>query len=129
MEPSRCVIDSSVFVAFYRDIDVLHADALRIMQRLSTATFIVHPYVIQETATVLAYGSGLSVAKQFLVDVTTASNITIPNLDIQRDIQLFLNSRAKLSFTDVALVGLAKEMGIPLITFDRKMLTLSKKFV
>lgn len=129
MEPSRCVIDSSVFVAFYRDIDTLHTDALRVMQDLSGAVLVVHPYVIQETATVLAYGSGLLIAKQFLADITASSDIFIPTLDIQRDIRLFSNSSAKLSFTDLALIGLAKEMGIPLVTFDRKMLALSKKIV
>lgn len=129
MESSWCVIDSSVFVAFYRDIDAFHADALRIMRELSEAILVVHPYVIQETATVLAYGSGLPVAKRFLANITAASNIVIPATDIQNDIRLFLDFNSKLSFTDIALIGLAKEMSIPLITFDRKMLTLSKKFV
>lgn len=128
MVSRHCVIDSSVFVAFYRDIDTLHHEALRVMQELSSDTLIVHPYVIQETATVLTYGVGLPVAKRFLVDITTASNITIPSLNIQQDIKLFSYSRAKLSFTDIALIGLAKEMGVPLITFDRQMLALSKKF-
>ena len=127
METNHCVVDSSVFVAFYREIDVLHTDALRIMEELSESTLVVHPYVIQETTTVLAYGSGLSIAKRFLADITIASNIFIPSLDIQRDIQLFSNSNTKLSFTDIALIGLAKEMGSSLITFDRKMLALYKK--
>ncbi|HXK39046.1 MAG TPA: PIN domain-containing protein [Candidatus Paceibacterota bacterium] len=129
MGSKSCVIDSSVFVAFYRDIDALHTDALRIMQELSEYTLVVHPYVIQETATVLTYGAGLSVARQFLVDITAASNIVIPAIGIQNDIRLFLDISSRLSFTDVALIGLAKEMGIPLITFDRQMLALSKKFV
>lgn len=128
MASRHCVIDSSVFVAFYRDVDTLHRDALRVMQELSADVLIVHPYVIQETATVLTYGAGLTVAKKFLSDVATASNIIIPPVNIQRDIQLFSYSRAKLSFTDIALIGLAKEMGVPLITFDRQMLALSKKF-
>ena len=128
MASRHCVIDSSVFVAFYRDIDALHRDALRVMQELSSDVLIVHPYVIQETATVLTYGVGLPVAKKFLTDITTASNIIIPPLNIQQDIKLFSYSRAKLSFTDVVLIGLAKEMGVPLITFDRQMLALSKKF-
>lgn len=128
MASRHCVIDSSVFVAFYRDVDTLHREALQVMQELSSDILVVHPYVIQETVTVLTYGAGLPVAKKFLTDITTASNIIIPSLNIQRDIQLFSYSRAKLSFTDIALIGLAKEMGVPLITFDRQMLALSKKF-
>lgn len=128
MRSNRCVIDSSLFVAFYRDIDASHADALRIMQELSGATLIVHPYVIQETATVLTYGCGVAVAKQFLSDIGNASNIIIPAIDIQHDVRLFMASGAKLSFTDVALIGLAKEMDTSLVTFDKQMLKLTGKF-
>ena len=36
---------------------------MRVMQEISDFTLIVHPYVIQETATVLAYRCSLKIAK------------------------------------------------------------------
>src|SRR5438270_789221 len=127
MEASHCIIDSSLFVAFYREIDSLHSDALRIMQELSEAVLVVHPYVIQETATVLTYGSGIEVAKKFLKDTSEAANVIVPILDISRDMQLYQKCNTKLSFTDVALVGLAKETGARLVTFDKKMLSYARR--
>ena len=38
MAADRCVIDSSVFVAFYRDVDSLHTDALAVMRDASKFT-------------------------------------------------------------------------------------------
>ena len=126
MEFSRCVIDSSVFVAFYRDIDALHVDALRVMQALAHTTLVVHPYVIQETATVLAYGSGMDKKKSFLSDIAIATNIEIPIVDVRHDMWLFENHTTKMSFTDISLIGLAKETNARLVTFDKQMLSLIK---
>lgn len=127
MASDQCVIDSSVFVAFYRDIDSLHADALAIMRDISDATLVVYPYVIQETATVLAYAVGLPLAKQFLTDISESANVLIPVTNIQRDTQAFMSIKAKISFTDAALVALAKETGARLVTFDMQMLSLARK--
>jgi predicted nucleic acid-binding protein len=49
MESNHCIVDSSVFVAFYLEADSQHEDALRVMQDISECSLIVHPYVIQET--------------------------------------------------------------------------------
>lgn len=127
MASDQCVIDSSVFVAFYRDVDSLHADALAIMRDISDATLVVYPYVIQETATVLAYAVGLPLAKQFLTDISESANVLIPVTNIQRDTQAFMSIKAKISFTDAALVALAKETGARLVTFDMQMLSLARK--
>lgn len=127
MASSRCVIDSSVFVAFYREVDSLHADALAIMREISDATLIVHPYVVQETTTVLAYAVGLPLAKQFLSDLEESPNVVIPPIDMQRDIQAFKNVKVRISFTDSTLVALAKDLGARLVTFDMQMLSLARK--
>ena len=127
MASDRCVIDSSVFVAFYREVDSLHVDALAIMREIADATLVVHPYVIQETTTVLAYAVGLPLAKQFLIDIGASPNVFIPPVDMQREIQSFKNVKVKISFTDSALVALAKDLGARLITFDMQMLSLARK--
>lgn len=126
MESNQCIVDSSIFVAFYRDVDSQHADAIRVMQEISGSTLIVHPYVIQETATVLAYRASLKVAKEFLADVMSAANVVIPAVDVRYDMGRFMDVKKKISFTDVALIELAKMTGARVVTFDRQILSLAK---
>ena len=126
MESNHCIVDSSVFVAFYRDVDSQHADAVRVMQEVADYTLIVHPYVIQETATVLAYRTSLKIAKEFLADILNAANVVIPAVDARYDISRFMDIKKKISFTDAALIELAKTAGVRVITFDREMLSLAK---
>lgn len=122
MESNRYIVDSSVFVAFYRDVDAQHNQALRIMSELSALTLIVHPYVIQETATVLSYKCGLKVAKQFCLDIASAGNVIIPAVDARYDINHFVEAGEKMSFTDITLIELARAFGARVVTFDRQML-------
>ena len=126
MESNHCIVDSSLFVAFYRDVDALHADALRIMRELAESTLVVHPYVIQETATVLAYRCSVAVAKQFLTDIVDATNVVIPAVDVRYDIQHFMSIKTKISFTDIALIELARTTGARVVTFDRQILSFFK---
>jgi predicted nucleic acid-binding protein len=126
MDPDRFVIDSNIFVAVYCEGDSSHRDALDILSELNQKTLIVHPYVIQETATVLAYKLGQYAAVQFLKDLENAANIIISGVDIKADIKSFSAIRKKISFTDAVLVALAKSMNAGLVTFDRQMLSMSK---
>lgn len=120
------VIDSNVFIAFYHGNDERHRDALRVMEELDGKTLIVHPYVIQETATVLAYKFGLATARAFLSDAASASNLLIPPVDMRSDIDGFMEIGKKVSFTDAVLVRLARQMNAHLVTFDKQMLALLK---
>ena len=108
MEFKKFVIDSNIFVAFYYQDDESHKQALEILKDLDDKLLIVHPYVIQETATVLAYKLGQAAAVQFLSDVKTAENILIPAVNVKEDIQSFIEVGKKLSFTDTALIALAQ---------------------
>ncbi len=91
MGPSQCVIDSSVFVAFYSEADTNHDRALKFFSDFNDATLIVHPYVIQETASVLCYKYGHMAAVPFLDDILKSANIIIPSVSIVEDIQGFLS--------------------------------------
>jgi len=126
MEPDRFVIDSNIFVSAYYEGDNNHRKALDILSELNNKTLIVHPYVIQETATVLAYKLGQYVAVQFLKDLEKAANVVAPAVDINSDIKTFIAVRKKVSFTDAVLVALAKNMNAGLVTFDRQMLSIFK---
>ena len=121
-ESNFFVIDSSIFVAFYHGGDSLHNDAVNIMRALDAKTLVIHPYVIQETATVLAYKFGHTQAKKFLEDISTSAHVIIPPVDITADITNFSHANRKMSFTDITLMSLAKRMGAKLVTFDSQML-------
>jgi|SRR3989344_6203126 len=127
MEFDTFVIDSSVFVAFYSANDTQHQNALRVLEEIAQNFLIVHPYVIQEVATVLAYRLGIATAKKFLNDITHATNVSIPYVDIEEDIAAFSSANKRISFTDTALIRLAKARNAKLITFDRQMLSLYAK--
>ncbi len=120
------VIDSSVFVSLYNEDDKRHDDAVSIFKELDSMIIVVHPYVIQETATVLAYKLGIKVARGFLEDISDIMHVSIPTVDIMRDIENFRKINKKISFTDAALVDLAKRMNAQLVTFDKQMLSLLK---
>jgi len=126
MEPDRFVIDSNIFVSVYYEGDSNHRKALDILSELNHKTLIVHPYVIQETATVLAYKLGQYAAVQFLKDLEKAANVVAPAVDINSDIKTFMAVRKKVSFTDAVLVALAKNMNAGLVTFDKQMLSIFK---
>lgn len=126
MESESFVVDSSVFVAFYNQNDTQHLDALRLMEELQLATLIIHPYVLQEVATVLTYRFGFETAKKFLSDITTAENVIIPPINVRSEIERFRLLGKKMSFTDVAIINLAEQMAIRLLTFDRQILSVLK---
>jgi predicted nucleic acid-binding protein len=127
MEPDKFVVDSSVFVAFYHQGEHNHQTALEILASLKDKALIVHPYVIQETATVLTYKLGRDAAVKFLSDIEAAANVYIPFVDMAGEIHGFIAEKKKISFTDSALLVLAKKQKAQLLTFDRQMLASFKE--
>lgn len=93
------------------------------MDELSESILVVHPYVIQETTTVLAYQCGIAVAKHFLSDVGNATNVIIPAIDIRYDMRAFMSIKKKISFADATLIELSRATGAKVITFDRQILS------
>ena len=127
MEHSRVVLASSVIRAFYSEIDQFHAEAVRAVGDLEQRISIVHPYVIQEVATLLTYRLGVEAAKQFLNDIKSAANVLVPVVDVAKDIAYFMRVNRKISFTDIALIRLAEEMEASLFTFDRQLRALFRR--
>ncbi|MBI4086747.1 type II toxin-antitoxin system VapC family toxin [Candidatus Kaiserbacteria bacterium] len=127
MGPSQYIVDSSVFVAFYSETDTHHADAATFFATFNDATLIVHPYVIQETTSVLCYKLGYKAAVPFLEHILKGTNIVIPPVVVADDVNSFLGLQKKVSLTDSTLIRLAKEMHVELVTFDKQMLSLARK--
>lgn len=53
--------------------------------------------------------------------------VFIPAVDSKADIEFFQKLNKRISFTDAALIRLAKEIGGELVTFDRQMMSLVRK--
>jgi predicted nucleic acid-binding protein len=128
VQNDKIVVDSSVLVALYCKSDANHGQAKIIFSEMENATIIIHPYVIQETTTVLTYVLGFSTAKEFLNDIEQASNVLFSHVIIAMDIEVFRKVSRKISFTDVAVVALAHKEKAQLLTFDKQMITLAKTF-
>jgi len=122
------VVDSSVLVAFYIKADVQHENAVAVLTGVMNSTLLIHPFVIQETATVITYKVGKETANKFLQDIKEADNAIITPLHIDRDSTVFLQTTRKLSFTDVALINLAYRENAQLLTFDEQMIAVAKTF-
>lgn len=128
MESSNTnVVDSSVFVALYRPGDTHHEKAKELFASLEQQTLVVHPFVIQEVATVLCYTDGVARAKAFLSDIQNANNIRITMPQVSREIQFFTKLSKKLSFTDSTLILLAQDTGAQLLSFDTQMMKIAQK--
>ncbi len=125
MESNRFIVDSSVFVSFYHKYDVNHVKALQVMAELEHKFLVVHPYVIQEVITVLTYKAGNKVATQFISDIfENAPDVLIPPLNMQENIEFFKTLNKKISFTDAVLVNLSRTLRLPVVTFDRQIISL-----
>lgn len=125
----QVVLDSSVILAYYSEIDEFHAEAVKAADQLERGTSVVHPYVIQEVATLITYRLGTEAARQFLEDIICSDNILIPRIEVEKDIAYFVRLNRKISFTDAALIRLAKEMNASLLTFDRQLRALFRREV
>ena len=127
MESDRFIVDSSVFVSFYHHHDVNHSEALRIIAELEQKLLIVHPYIIQEVITVLTYKVGNKVANEFISDIfEDAPDVLIPALNVQNDVEFFRTLGKKISLADATLINLSKTLHLPVVTFDRQIISLLK---
>lgn len=125
MTSSSYIIDSSVFIAFYVEVDSCHNDAVAILSEIEPAQLLVHPYVIQEVVSVLTYKLGVSTAKKFISDIQAANNILILPVDIQRDVKSFSARNKKISLVDSVLIDVSLIWQVPLVTFDKELRTLA----
>lgn len=127
MESDRFIVDSSVFVSFYHQDDTNHAEATRIMAGLQQKFLVIHPYVIQEVITVLTYKVGNKVAAEFISDIfENAPDVLIPALNMQSDVEFFKMLGKKISLTDATLINLSKTLHLPVVTFDKQIISLLK---
>lgn len=119
------LIDSGVFIAAATARDAHHGQAKAILAEIAKGTWgagLVPEYVFVETVNYLVRKRGFAVAAAFARGLLSADELTlVPSRGLfPRALAEFLEQRGTaLSFTDAALVSLAKGRGIRTIaTFD-----------
>lgn len=119
------VLDSSFLVAYHNQRDAHHAAAAGTMDRLLAGEWgaaLLLEYVFFEVVTVLLARRGIEVASRVATVLLDAREVTfVPCSDVFLEaLAIFRTQRdARLSFTDSAIVAVARERGAGLVaTFD-----------
>ena len=115
---AKIVLDSSIWVAFLHDTDSQHKQALAVFERIGN-TITVPEYVVIEVATILKRRKKQDEAKRFVHRVLNENPQSFLPADslIRETATLFRERADQLSFTDTALLALARSYRV--ITFDR----------
>ncbi len=113
------VVDSSVWVALYNELDNQHQKAVGLSASLSDVAL--PEYVLLETCTLLLAKAGEDAAEKFLEYSLDSAEVTVlyssPDF-VQETVRLFrrLKNR-KLSFVDISLLLLSQSHEV--VTFDK----------
>ena len=123
-DASPIILDSSVWIAFFRQDDSLREKAKRTLSGLRGMTIVVPEYVLVEVATALKRKGYEEAAKKFVAEVMKDGQHTfLPAGEHMAGstAELFLTrQRDGLSFTDTTLLLLSEKYQI--VTFDRGLL-------
>jgi len=123
------VIDSSVWVSLFLDFDVNHKKAVFIFENFWKSRIVLPYCVINEVSSFLTYKWGKKIANNFLNFIRKNNDIFIENDNIFEEINFFIDVDSKVSFTDTAIIMIAKNHGLDLITFDKQMISIFKNTV
>ncbi len=123
----KYLLDTSFLVSLWIPEDSLHEKAHELFQDISHEVLLIHPYVIHEVITVLAYKNKQKEIATFITFFQESQNINVLSLDIKNECSLYLKYNKKMSLIDIILTDLAKMYSYNLVTFDKQMLKLFKK--
>ena len=120
------LLDSSVWVALFLDFDTQHKKAEQWFEKLRDTIYV--PYcVASEVITVLAYKHSKKQADNFIAFIENNRTILLFDDNFRDELSFYKLMRAKVSFTDAALLFLSKKLEAKLVTFDKQLERLSKK--
>lgn len=129
----RLVIDSSVFVAAFREEEPHSREAFRILEQLEDETIsaVIPVSVILEVVAAIRRRTGddnlaRSVSEK-LLSFATISWIDISTFRMARLLELA--STSGLRGMDLLVVGIAREFGLPMITLDQEMSEIARQYV
>lgn len=121
------VIDSSVWVALFLDFDTQHTKAARAIDKLIGTIYL--PYcVILEVTAILTYKHSKKLANNFLSYIQDNRDIEIINNDVFEEMDFYLALSQRISFVDASLIFLAQKLNARLVTFDKQLERIAKRF-
>lgn len=121
------LVDSSVWAALFLKRDSQHTRAANRIKRQKGIVYV--PYcVANETATVLAYKHSKKQADRFLYFIENARDIEVVEDDFQEEATFYKTLNTRISFTDAALILFSQKLSAELVTFDKQLERLAKKF-
>lgn len=115
------LLDSNIFIAYFRQQELLHKEAMDFMSGLSAAYITDH--ILFEIGTVLMLRETHEIARKAISLITNNADIDVLRLterEFQDSIQIFLSQEraSKLSFVDCSCIALCNSRGFSLKTFD-----------
>lgn len=127
------VIDSSIFVAAFREDEPHSREAFRILEQLEAGTMstvIPVSVIIEVVAAIRRRTNNVELAQQVGEKILSCSAVSLIDLDTFRMAKFFeLASESGLRGMDVLVVGVAREFGMPLLTLDKEMVEIARRYV
>lgn len=114
------LIDSSIIISFFRKNEILHKEAINIIQNSNKILII--DYVLSEVLTVLKMREWFEIANlclDFLENNNDIEILNIPKEYFDKSKEVFKKYNNKLSFVDILLTVVKNEKNINLATFDK----------
>lgn len=130
MGKKSCIVDSCFFIALLLEKDSTHENAVFLMEEIDkhNQRLIVFHRIIEEVITVLTYKSSMESVNNFLVFLQKKENIEIYNNNHFEELRFFQNEQKKLSFIDMSLLYQSMQYDLPILSFDKKLITLSSNY-
>lgn len=119
-------VDTSVWLAFFREKDSFHSLAKEIMLEYETHEIGISVFILEEIITVLTYKEGKQYGKMFVNFVLENNNIHILDIDTTELMKYFVHVNKKVSFADISLLFLAKRYHGTLVSFDKELNKIAK---
>ena len=129
----KIVLDSSVFVAAFREEELFSREAFSVLQLLERGQLhvVVPVTVIFEVVAAIRRRTGSGeLARKVGETILTFPTVSLIDVTTHRLGLMFdLASRSGLAGMDAIIVGVAQEFDIPLVTLDHEMAERAKNFV
>jgi len=121
------LLDSNIFIAYFRQEEEKHAEAQQIIHQ--APQIIINDYVLSEIYTVLMLRESYEIAKKVLSWIASNPKIVIQRLtneEIQSTVAFIQKQKTLLSFVDITLIIMSRERNYELATFDVALKKLKK---
>ena len=125
----KFIADSCFFIALLLEKDSCHEKAVFLMDAVDqdNQIMLLLPRIIEETITVFTYKKEYQALTNFLILIREKENIEYIENNHNEELRFFERNNERISFIDSSLLHHSKKLGVPIISFDKKLITLSKR--